>query len=308
MEPYAAAIGHVTADEYYQCLQNIVVGDKFFVRYRETLPGGMVANAACVLSSLGTSTYFFSALGEDKYTKSLIESFQPCHVNLDYIDVLQSHENFRAAILLHPNGVDRTIMLYSAEKPVLVLDDTKLEALKNAAFVYALISDLKTLPEYKSLLKELKASGVKFMFDAECSTFTSKDDPEDQFFFNLADILSFNDEAIIKYGGNEGENAVNHLVSGTDKVVLITRGDKGSTVVTDKTRFDTSCFPVKVADTTGAGDTFNAAFLHAYMKHWDLRYCARFATAAANRCVQYYGARSGAVPEEEILQYLREQN
>jgi len=307
MGDYVAAIGHVTADEYYQCLQGIVVGDKFFVRYLETLPGGMVANAACVLGAMGTPTYFFSLLGEDKYTRTLLDSFHPCNVHLDYTDVLPSYENFRTAILLQPDGKERTIMLYEVNKPVLLLDDAKIERLKQAGFVYSLISDLKTLPNYRTLLTEMKMAGVRFMFDAECSTFTSYDSPEDKFFFDLADILSFNDEAIIKFCGGTDESPVDRFVRGTYKIVLITRGARGCTVVSSAGRFDVPCFPVHVVDTTGAGDTFNAAFLHAYLQKMSLRDCAYYATAAANRCVQAYGARSGASSEAEVLQYLHMQ-
>ena len=81
---YVAAIGNISADSYYRCLQNIVAGDKFFVRFEETLPGGMVANAACVMAKLGTPVLMFSALGEDEDTALLRNSFAQYSVDIRF--------------------------------------------------------------------------------------------------------------------------------------------------------------------------------------------------------------------------------
>jgi ribokinase/sulfofructose kinase len=48
-----------------------------------------------------------------------------------------------------------------------------------------------------------------------------------------------------------------------------------------------------VADTTGAGDTFNAAFLVLWLEGRELDACLRFACAAAGHAVTAIGARSG---------------
>lgn len=308
MEPYVAALGHVTADQYYKCLQDIVPGDKFFVRYIETLPGGMVANAACVLGKMGTPTYFITALGQDEQTQFLLDSFAPAGVKMNFVKILRGYKNFCTNIMQHPDGKERTIMLYEVEKPVAVLDVPTREALLNASFVYGLPCDFRSLPDYQKLMTEMKGRGVRFMFDAECNTFTSRENQEDAFIFCMADILSLNDEAVLQFCDGPDESPVDQYVAGTDKIVLITRGAKGCTVVADGVRFDVACYPVHVEDTTGAGDTFNASFLHAYMKNMSLEDCARYATAAANRCVEGCGARFGACTEAEVLSFQKERS
>ena len=46
----------------------------------------------------------------------------------------------------------------------------------------------------------------------------------------------------------------------------------------------------KCIDTTGAGDTFTACFLHALGKNFSLPDCGRFANAGASICIENLGA------------------
>lgn len=305
MRPYVAALGHVTADEYYQCVQDIVPGDKFFVRYLETCAGGMVANAACVLGALGTDTKFISALGQDRHTDFLLRSFQGGTVDISHVEILPQYKNFTTAILLNTQSTDRTIMLYSVEKPVAVLNQETEDLLAQATYIYGLMSDFRSLPDYETRLECWNRTGAKLMLDVECSTFTSKDNPEDALFFQAAHVLSFNQEAVKQYCGNDQEDAIDQLVANTDKIVLITRGSRGSTVVTRQGRVDVPCYPAQVVDTTGAGDTFNSAFLHGLLQNWDLTFCAQFASAAAHFCVESYGSRGGLMSQAGILNFLQ---
>lgn len=302
---YVAAIGHISADYYYQCQQEIVVGDKFFVRFLEMNPGGMVGNAASVLAMLGTPTKLFTALGQDGDTKPLLESFAPFGVDTSCVDVLAEYENMRTSILLSPGGRDRTIMLYdTGDKPVAVLDDARRAVLEGAACVYALMSNLKTLPGHKELFTALAQAGVKLMLDAECSTFTSAEDPEDVFYFQLASVVSFNEVAAAQYAGAAGEKALKALAR--DRVVVITLGPQGCRVLAGDEDFSVPAYDIAPVDTTGAGDTFNAAFLHGWLKGWPLREAAEFAIAASNRAILHRGARGGAVGEAEVAAFRRE--
>ena len=62
-------------------------------------------------------------------------------------------------------------------------------------------------------------------------------------------------------------------------------------------------FAQEVVDTTGAGDTFNAAFLVAMFEEQGLHASLRFACAAAGCAVTAVGARSG-MPERAAVQRI----
>lgn len=56
----------------------------------------------------------------------------------------------------------------------------------------------------------------------------------------------------------------------------------------------------KVIDTTGAGDTFTAAFAVALVENKSKEECLRFAAAAASLCVQVKGAIP-SMPEKSAV-------
>jgi D-beta-D-heptose 7-phosphate kinase/D-beta-D-heptose 1-phosphate adenosyltransferase len=77
--------------------------------------------------------------------------------------------------------------------------------------------------------------------------------------------------------------------------LIVTRGDKGATVV----HHDVECSApkVEVADVTGAGDTFLAAFAFQYINTTNLLQSIRFAIAASAVTVQHIGVYAPTLKE-----------
>src|ERR1019366_794024 len=74
--------------------------------------------------------------------------------------------------------------------------------------------------------------------------------------------------------------------------VAITRGEKGCLVRIGNDRAECPGYPVKVADTVGAGDAFAAAFLHGLAAGWSAARTGNF----ANRLGALVASRAGALP------------
>ncbi len=74
--------------------------------------------------------------------------------------------------------------------------------------------------------------------------------------------------------------------------VCITRGADGCAVLLGEKYFESRGFPVKVADTIGAGDAFAAGFVHGLGSHWPPERIAEF----ANRAGALVASRHGAIP------------
>jgi sugar/nucleoside kinase (ribokinase family) len=65
-------------------------------------------------------------------------------------------------------------------------------------------------------------------------------------------------------------------------------------------------FPVRVVDTTGAGDVFHGAFLFGLLRGWEGRDILTFANAvAALKCTQM-GGRAGIPRMDEVRAFLTE--
>jgi fructokinase len=75
-------------------------------------------------------------------------------------------------------------------------------------------------------------------------------------------------------------------------LVALTRGDKGSLLVTPEGEDERAAEPVKVVDTVGAGDCFSAALAMGLLAGWPLERIHRRASLLA----AYVCSQSGAMP------------
>lgn len=79
------------------------------------------------------------------------------------------------------------------------------------------------------------------------------------------------------------------------KLVCVTRGDKGSLLVTENERDEHSGFAVRVVDSVGTGDAFTAALAHHMLERSPLR----VTNEAANRLGAWVAGRAGATPDAD---------
>ena len=76
-------------------------------------------------------------------------------------------------------------------------------------------------------------------------------------------------------------------------IIAVKLGEKGCYVTDGKEEYFIEAFRVKVEDTTGAGDAFDAGFLYGLLKGKDLYDCGRLGNFVASRCIASMGARTG---------------
>jgi sugar/nucleoside kinase (ribokinase family) len=65
-----------------------------------------------------------------------------------------------------------------------------------------------------------------------------------------------------------------------------------------------AAFPVQPVDTTGAGDSFNAGFLHAWRRKVPLKDALRFAAACGAISTQGSGGTTTQATEEQANAFL----
>lgn len=124
---------------------------------------------------------------------------------------------------------------------------------------------------------------------------------------SLADIVKLNDEELAQImrlgglvpsndhsGGHGSEkSAAEKLLSLYDlELVCITRGNRGSLLVSKSGSSDHAGFRVQVADTVGAGDAFTAGLTHEYLRGTSLDGM----NEVANRVGAWVASQAGATP------------
>jgi len=95
---------------------------------------------------------------------------------------------------------------------------------------------------------------------------------------SLIDAESFED--VIKFGKQLG------------KLLIITRGEKGSVAIKDQEIEECQSKPdLKIVDLTGAGDLFAAGFLHGFINNISIKKCLEKGTEMSSKIIQKVGAR-----------------
>lgn len=111
------------------------------------------------------------------------------------------------------------------------------------------------------------------------------------------------DEARVITGKKDPTEVLNTLTKYGPSLVIVKMDRDGSITLKDGKVYRQPSFKVKVTDTTGAGDTFNAGFLYGVINGWDLNKTLQFATALASL---YISSEEKKYPQvEEIWQFIK---
>jgi sugar/nucleoside kinase (ribokinase family) len=107
--------------------------------------------------------------------------------------------------------------------------------------------------------------------------------------------------------GSGDPRAVRERLSGCGiKVLVVKLGAKGCYVTDFKNEWTVPAFSeFKAVDSTGAGDSFGAGFVRAYLEGWPLPECAIFANVVAGFNVTKIGATAGVPDFETARNYAR---
>jgi len=92
------------------------------------------------------------------------------------------------------------------------------------------------------------------------------------------------------------------------KIVILTRGDRGSTTFYDGKTINFPAFSVPTVDPTGAGDVFALAFLREFHRTSDLHKASVFANCTASFVVEKRGTEGIPDLEQVLFRFSRSKN
>ena len=234
--------------------------------------GGSGAITAHNLSCLGNHVRFVFAGGEDSFAAL-------CRARLAAAGVDSSRAVVRAAsstgvtVLLQHAG-SRHILTYPGVTSSLGLGDVDLEYLCEARHFHlnSYYLQQKLSGDLPELLRRIKQRGLTISLDPN-------DDPADTWDGGIAEALQYvdvlmpNEREACRIAGEAGlEGAIARLTRVVPLLVL-KRGARGASAYGDASQWHLPPWPAAVVDAIGAGDSFDAGFLHGYLRQWPLEEC-----------------------------------
>ncbi|MFZ0798385.1 MAG: carbohydrate kinase family protein [Terriglobales bacterium] len=235
--------------------------------------GSSSAILAHNLAALGSRVGFITKVGDDSFGALAVERLRERGVDLAGI----VHGAKSGVTLILPHGPERHILTYPGTISELRFDDLDLDYLASARHFHmsSLFLQRELLPHVAELFRRMKSAGLTTSLD-------TNDDPDDRWDRALGEILPHVDillpnerEAMKLSRADNLETALSRLAQRVGTVV-VKMGASGAVAIRDGRRFSAPAVPVTVVDPIGAGDSFDAGFLHQFLHGADFTTCLAY--------------------------------
>ena len=314
------ALGEVLIDFTYSGTNND--GKKLY----EENPGGAPANCVCAVAKLGGRGAFIGMTGRDSFGQDIRAVLGNLGVDTSGIRYSDRQHTTLAFVSLAENG-ERTFSFCRnpGADTQIAPSDLDSDMLARTRILHIGSLSLTDEPAKSTTLKAVslvKAAGGLVSYDPNyrASLWHGRDDaiPLMKSIFPLADIVKISEEEMeLLFGkGLSYEDGARQILGLGPSLVTITLGSKG-VYYAAKQGFSgqLAVRKVKVADTTGAGDSFGGGLLYRLSRREDpltftkeeLEQDVSFANAVASLCVMKRGAIPALPDLAQVQDFLRNQ-
>jgi len=280
--------GQVAVICHYITAPQLEFGKEYFVSELKFEAAGSAALCAGAASRLEIKTALLTKLGDDLFAQFALERWRQAGIDLSYIVKTSRAGTSFSSVFLHDSGM-WTAATYLGANELLTFEDVQqyFARLKESPPRIVHLGGYNKLTYFigdpaKKVLRFIKDTGALVAFDV---VWDPKGWHEDRVkaireTIRYTDVCLFNqNEAMTVAGGKELTKTAENLLKLGPKIVAIKLGEQGSFIATENEMFKASAFSVKVEDSCGAGDAFNAGFIYGLLNGWDLRRTATFANA-----------------------------
>ncbi|WP_190107924.1 ribokinase [Streptomyces cinnamoneus] len=243
-------------------------------------PGGKGANQAAAAARLGARTALLARVGDDAYAELLLDAQRTAGTDVRHVLVEQGARTGTAMIVVGPDG-DNTIVVSPGANARLAPADVT--AAREAIAASAVVSlQLEVPPEtVRAAAEAAGEAGARVVLNP-----SPVPDALDAQLLSAADPLVVNEHEARRLSGapdGDPESWARALHEQGARSVVVTLGGEGALVLdAGGTAVRVPGVPVRVVDTTGAGDAFTGAL------------CVRLAAGAGPADAARYAVRAGA--------------
>jgi len=268
--------------------------------------GSSSAIVAHNMAALGSRVGFQSLIGEDPLGKIALDRLAEGGVDISRVRRVQGPTTTGLTVVLQRSGW-RNMLTYSGTIAELSLQDLDFDYLADSRHFHlsSLYLQQGLRPDVGELFHRLKAAGLTISLD-------TNDDPQDLWREGLKDVLKYVDvllpnarEATRITGTDDPEIAIQQL-AGMVPLVVVKLGHEGALAQRGKERFTSPSLQVTAVDAVGAGDSFDAGFLHEYLRGSDLPACLASGNRAGALSVTRPGGTEAFRDKDYRERFLRE--
>jgi len=272
------------------------------------ISGGSAANTIAGLSVLGNKTAFIGKIKDDDFGNAFEEELKKLGVYFDTTKASGDNEPSTAScIVLTTPDAQRTMNTCLGIAGSIVPEDIDENIISQSRMIY-IEGYLWDKDSAKSAIRKAISTAKKSLtiIAMSLSDKFCVERNRDEFIDIInsdAGLLFANEIEIISlFEADSFEEAV----AGCKKlpcIFALTRGEKGSCIISGDDIFYVDAVCASVIDSTGAGDMYAAGFLNGYLLGKSLQACGRMGSVLAAEIISHYGAR----PEKSLIELLSQE-
>ncbi len=294
-------VGELNLDLILYGLPEEMTSERELLADRLTLTlGSSSAIFAHNLSVLGSRVGFISRIGDDPLGEISLQRLAEGGVDVSRVRRVSGPASTGLTVIL-PHAGHRNILTYPGTMFEMCFEDLDLEYLASARHFHlsSFFLHRALLPRIVELFATIRKAGLTVSLDIN-------DDPDNRWDSGLLDVLPYVDvfllnarEACRVTGLVDLEAAADKLAA-TVPVVAVKLGGEGALALKGNQRFSSPPFQVEFVDPVGAGDSFDAGFIHQYVRGTDLQICLDYGNLAG----AFSTTRSGGTEAFRDRQYF----
>lgn len=279
--------------------REIIAGD-----FEITL-GSASAIFASGIARLGRGVTFVSQVGKDEFGRYCVDTLAKRGISTDSVSVTDNSKTGVTVVLSTPK--DRALVTYLGAIAELSFNDIPLEFLGGHRHLHLTSYYLQTAlrPDFARLIGAAKEKGLTTSFDPNSDPDQGRDDNVFEV-IRTTDILFLNEPEAELLADQDDVHSACRALGELCPLVVVKLGPKGSIAYQNGEFVMAEGFKVDAVDTTGAGDSFAAGFVHTYLEGADLQKCLTVGNACGALSTLGAGGTTSQPDRSEVEKFIGE--
>lgn len=283
-------------------------GHEMFVAERSLRSAGQVFYTVAALAALGQPPHLIADVGDDAFGRQIVDDLRACRIDVGDVNVCAGLPTGLSVALLDDRR-DRAFVTHAGHLAALDIATVAARWRRVAGCGLLLYCGHFCLPGMRpsggvEMLRRAQGEGIVTALDTGW-------DPDDwerggrdevRAMLRYTDVFMPNMEEVRALTGlADPDAAAAQLTSWGAGTVIVKLGADGALALRGDERVSVPSLPVQVADTVGAGDSFNAGALYALARGWPLGDVLRLGVAVAAHAIGRHSPRCATIEQAREL-------
>lgn len=264
--------------------------------YFTTTCGGVSSTAAAAHQSLGGITGVITAVGDDETSNFIKNDLQRQRYQYLKLFAIEDHFSSTSMIQVEQDG-RRCLTCFGGCIEKLTFSMIDKNILSASRIVHLGVLNPETMLELCAYCKK----HTKALISIDGGNISKELAAE---LLPYADFYIPDNKTALSTLGLSPEDACIYYVEKGAKFACVTAAESGAWAYDGTHFYHEDTIPVKVMDTTGAGDNFHGAFLYCINQGWSYERSIRFSNIFASLSCEGLGGRSAIPKKETVLNYI----